>query len=177
MCGFSSTGASTAAAGGVVLSTRTFRVPLTSGWRFNSTSILAGGADGVLELDFFLVERDVELVLQFVGDHAGGDGAEQLAFLAGLDLDDADQLGQRLGQLGHGVELVRFALGAALLERLDLALVRRRDGHGQALREKKVARVAGGDADVVGFTAEADDVLRENDFSFCHTKSDVDLMR
>ena len=122
--GFSSTGASATAAAGVVLSTRTFSVLFTSACRLNSTSYSPSARIGVFELDFFLVERDVELVLQFVGDHAGGDGAEQLAFLAGLDLDDADQLGNALGEFGHGVELMRLALGAALLERLDLALVR-----------------------------------------------------
>jgi alpha-L-rhamnosidase len=37
-CGFSSTGTSTTATDGVVLSIRTFKVPLTSRWRFNSTS-------------------------------------------------------------------------------------------------------------------------------------------
>ena len=65
-------------------------------------------------MDFPLVERDVELVLQFVGNHAGGDRAEHLAVLARLDLDDADEFGNALGEFGHGVELVRLALGAAL---------------------------------------------------------------
>ena len=77
---------------------------------------------------------------------------------------------ERLGEVVHVVELLRLALGALLPERFELALVRRRDRHGEALRIKIVARVAGGDADVVGFTAEADDVVREDDFSFCHTK-------
>ena len=40
-----------------------------------------------------------------------------------LTCDDADELGDALGQFGHGVELVGFALGAALLQRLDAALV------------------------------------------------------
>src|SRR6516162_4658279 len=136
-----------------------------------------GLADGVLEVDFLLVERDVELVLEFVGDHAVGYRAEQLAFLAGLDLDDANQLLERLGEFGHGVELMRFALGALLLERFELALVRLRHRDGEALREKVIARVAGGDADLVGFTAEADDVVREDDFSFCHTKIFFELLR
>ena len=52
-----------------------------------------------------------------------------------------------------------------------LAFVGAGQRHGQPLREKKIARVAGGDVDMVGFTAEADDVVRENDFSFCHMKN------
>jgi hypothetical protein len=38
------------------------------------------------------------------------------------------------------------------------------------LREKIVARETGGDANLVGFTAETDNVVREDNFSFCHTK-------
>ena len=50
------------------------------------------------------------------------------------------------------------------------ALVRLRHRDGEALRKKVVARVAGGDANLVGFTAEADDAVGEDNFSFCHTK-------
>ena len=76
-----------------------------------------------------------------------------------MSLDNA------LGEFGHGVELVRFALGAALAQGLDLAFVGLRERNGQPLREQIVARVAGGDLHLVGFGAEADDVVRENDFS------------
>jgi hypothetical protein len=65
---------------------------------------------------------------------------------------------------------MRLALGAALLERLDAALVRAVQRNCEALREKIVARVTGGDADLVGFTAKADNVVSENNFSFCHVK-------
>ena len=121
-------------------------------------------------MNFLLVQDDLELVLQLVRDHAGRHGAEQLAVVAGLDLDQADEFGDALGQFAHGVELMGFAFGAALFERLDAALV----GAGQrdrvALRQQVVARVAGGHFDLVGFTAKTDDVVSENDFSFCHTK-------
>ena len=83
-----------------------------------------------------------------------------LTLMTQMSLDNA------LGEFGHGVELVRFALGAALLERLDAALVGLRERNGQALREQIIARVAGGDFDLVGFAAEADDVVGKNDFSF-----------
>src|ERR1019366_968616 len=65
--------------------------------------VVAERADRVFEVDLPLVERDVELVFQFVGDHAGGHRAEHLAVLARLDLDDADELGNALGEFGHGV--------------------------------------------------------------------------
>ena len=133
--------------------------------------VFAQVAQGVFEMNFFLVERDVKLMLEFVGDHAGGHGTEHLAVVTGLDLDDADELGNALGEFGHGVELMRLALGATLLERLDAALVRAVERNREPLRKKIVARVTGGDADVVRFTAEADDVVREDDFSFGHVKN------
>lgn len=133
--------------------------------------VFAERLDGRLEVDLLLVERDVELVLEFVGDHASGHGTEKLSVIAGLDLDDADQLGEALGEFRHGVELMRFAFGALLLEGFKLAFVRRGDRHGEALGEKIVARVTGGDFDRVGFTAQANNVVSKDNFSFCHTKN------
>src|SRR5208337_1643172 len=106
--------------------------------------VVAQRANRVFEVDLPLVERDVELVLQFVGNRAGGHRAEHLAVLARLDLDDADELGDALGEFGHGVELVGFAFGAALAQHFDLAFVGLRERYGQALRIQKVARVTGG---------------------------------
>jgi hypothetical protein len=61
--------------------------------------------------------------------------------------------------------MVLNSFGAALAQGLDLALVGHGQRNGQALREKIVARVTGGNLHLVGFGAEADDVVRENDFS------------
>src|SRR5271157_4660266 len=116
--------------------------------------VFAQRAERVFEMDFPLVEGDVELMLQLIGNHAGGDGAEQLTILARLDLDDTDQFGNAFGELAHGVELVRLAFGAALLERLEAALVRATYRNSESLRKQIIARVARGDADLVGFTAE-----------------------
>ena len=44
----------------------------------------------------------------------------------------------------------------------ETALVGAADRNGQALRKQIVAGVAGGDLDLVGFTAEADDIVGEN---------------
>ena len=135
--------------------------------------VFAQRLDRMFEMNLALVERDVELVLEFVGDHAGGDGAEHLAVFAGLDLDDADELRQALGEFGHGVELMGFALGAALAQGFEPALVALRHRNGEALREKVIARVAGGDFDLIGFAAEADDVVGKNDFGLCHKIGDA----
>jgi len=75
--------------------------------------VFAKGADRMFEMDLAFVEANVELGLELVGDHAGGDGAEHFAVLTGFDRDDADELGEAPGELGHGVEVVGFAFGAA----------------------------------------------------------------
>ena len=130
--------------------------------------MLAEGANGLFEVDLPLIEGDLELRFELVGNHAGGDRAVHLAIFAGFDGDDADQFGQALGQFGHGVQLVGFALGATLLEHFQAALVGGGQGNRQALWEQEVAGVAGGDFDLVGFAAQADDVVGEDDFSFSH---------
>ena len=55
--------------------------------------VIAQRADGMLEVNFALIERDVELGLELVGDHAGRNRAEHLAILAGLDGDNTGELG------------------------------------------------------------------------------------
>ena len=77
--------------------------------------VLAQGLDGVFEKDFAFFQDDVELGLQLVGNHARGDGAKHLAVLAGLDRDDGNEVGDALGELGHGAEFVGLAFAAALL--------------------------------------------------------------
>ena len=54
---------------------------------------------------------------------------------------------------------MRFAVGAALAQGLDAALVGCGEWHGQPLREKVVAGITGGHFDQVGFAAQAHDIL------------------
>ena len=130
--------------------------------------VFAQRLDGVFEEDFPFFEDDVELGLQLVGDHAGGHRAKHLPVLAGLDGDDGDEVGDALGQFGHGAEFVGFACAAAFLEGFDALLVGAGERDGQALGNEVVAGVAGGDFDLVGFSAKTHDILNEDDFSFCH---------
>ena len=76
--------------------------------------VLTQRANGMFEVNLPLIQMNVELVAEFVSNGAGSDRAEHLAVLAGLDLDEQSQLGDTLREFAHGVELVRFALGAAL---------------------------------------------------------------
>ena len=128
--------------------------------------IFAQCTDRVLDMDLPFVERDIELLLELVGDHAGGDGPEHFAVIAGLDLDDANEFGHAFGQLAHGVELVGLAFAPVLLERFDAAFVGLRERNRKALGKQVIAGVAGGDLDVVGLGAQADDIAGEDDFSF-----------
>ena len=121
--------------------------------------VFAQNADGVFEMDFALVESDVELGLELIGDQARSNRAEHFAVLAGFDGDDANEFGEALGELGHGVEVVGFAFGAALLEDFKTAFVRAGEWNCQTLRKEKIAGVTGCDLDLVGLAAEADDVV------------------
>src|ERR1051325_727999 len=105
-------------------------------------------------------------MFQLIGDHAGCHGAEKFSILAGLDLYDANELGNAFGEFAHRIELMCFPFSAALAKHFEPALVRIADRNGQALREKIIARVSRGDFDLIGFTAETYDVAGKNDFGF-----------
>ena len=123
---------------------------------------------------FFFAGRDNRIakggdaMAQFVGNRSGSDGTEQLAVLASFDVDDERELAQRRGELGHGIEFLRFAFGAALLERFDLALVRASERNRQPLREQIIARVTRGYFHMVRFGPKTDYIVSQNNFSFWH---------
>jgi hypothetical protein len=122
--------------------------------------VFAKNPNGVFEVNLPFVEADVELRLKLIGNHSRGDRAEHFAVLASLDGDNANEFGETLGELGHRVELVRFALGAALLEHFKAAFVRSRDRDRKTLRKEVVAGVTSRDLDLVRLAAEANDVVR-----------------
>src|SRR4051812_6648773 len=124
----------------------------------------------MLEMNLLLIESDLKLVLQLIGNGASSDGSEHLAVFAGFDLDVSGELGNALGQFAHAVELMGLALGAALTQCLKAAFVCPGDRNGQTLRIKVIPGIAGCDLDLVGLGAQADDVMGENDFSFWHKK-------
>lgn len=119
----------------------------------------------VIEMDFPLVEGNVELMFQFIRNHAGCDCPEHFAVFACFDFKDANQFLDAFGQFTHGVELVSFAIGAPLLERLDVLAVGLRQGDGETLGKKIIPGVAGGHFHLVGFGTQSNDVVREDDFS------------
>ena len=63
-----------------------------------------------------------------------------------------------------------FALGAALPEDFQPPFVGARKGNSQALWEEVIAGITRRDLHLVGFGAQADDIMGENNFSFGHTK-------
>src|SRR3954466_490153 len=104
--------------------------------------VLAEGAQRMLQMNLLFIQRDLKLVLQFVGNGTGSNGTEHLAIFAGLDLDVGGELGNALGEFAHAVELMRFALGPALTEGLEPAFICTTHGNGEALRIKIIAGVA-----------------------------------
>src|SRR5262249_4841755 len=77
----------------------------------------------VLQMNFPLIQRNLELCLELVCNHARGNRAEHLAVLTGLHRDQADEFRDALGQLRHGVKLMGLALSAALAEHLDAPFI------------------------------------------------------
>src|SRR5690606_16595400 len=73
-------------------------------------------------------------------------------------------LGQILSRRGFG----SLALGAALLERLDLLAVGLGQRNGEVLGKEVVAGVAGANLDLVAFGAEAFDGFGEENFAVSH---------
>ena len=93
--------------------------------------MLAQGPNRHLQVDFLLIERDVELGLELVGDGSGGHRAEHLPVIPSLDGNHGRELGNALGEFAHGIEFVGFPLGAAAAQGFDVALVGRREGNGK----------------------------------------------
>src|SRR5690242_15982369 len=111
--------------------------------------MLAKRANRLVEMNFFLVERNVELCLQLVSNHTRGDSAKHLAVLTGLDGQDTNQFGDALAQLRHRIEFVGFAFGATLFERLETSLIGSGQGDCQPLWEQVIARIPRGDSYLV----------------------------
>jgi hypothetical protein len=130
--------------------------------------VLAKVLDRVLQMNLALINVSIVLVPEFVGDCSGGHGAEHLSVLAGLDGKHQRELGKGVGQFGHGAQFLGLAVDAAFLETFEAALVGGAQRNGESLGEQKVSSVAGGDLHLIGFGAEAYDVVSENDFSFRH---------
>src|SRR6185503_11767591 len=129
----------------------------------------------VIEVDLSLVEQDVELVLEFVGNGAAGDAAEDFAVIAGLHLEQAGELGDALAQFAHRIELVRLAVGAALAEHFEAALVGVGQRNRHTHRIEIIAGIAGGDFDLIRLGAEPDDLLGKDDFGLGHKTEKVSV--
>src|SRR5262245_4952946 len=111
--------------------------------------VVAQGSYRLLEMNLPLVEVNVELMTKFIGNCAGCDGAEHLAVLTGLDFDQQRELADTLRELGHGVELMRFAFGTALAQRFDATLIAHAERDREAARKEIISRVTRGHFDVV----------------------------
>src|SRR6266496_2968481 len=61
-----------------------------------------------------------------------------------------------------------FAFASTLFEHFKAAFIRRSDRNRESLRVQIITGVAGSDFYMVGFAAETDNIMREDDFSFCH---------
>ena len=117
--------------------------------------------------------RLVMVGMDKTGDYGAEDwlnlGGTVRGLLTGKEAPTAHIVLDAVGRDIAPADIARFALGAALPEGFDPAFVGRRQRNGQPLREQIIAGVAGGDFDLIGLAAQANDVVRQNNFSLCHT--------
>ena len=92
--------------------------------------VFADDAKRMFEMNLLLVDDNLKLVLELVGDGTGGDRAEHFAIFTGFCRENERHPGQAFCQFAHGVELMRFALSAALSDDpfLTFALCPKREG-------------------------------------------------
>ena len=126
--------------------------------------VQTGGLDGAVELDALALDLDAQLVLDGVGDHGVGHGAEELALVADLGVDEdglaIDDGLQSLG-IGDALSLALLDVVTTLLELLDVALGGRQ---GHAVGEQEVLSEPLGDLDDVALSALALELTQKDDF-------------
>ena len=115
--------------------------------------VFADGAERVFEMNLLLVDGDLKLVFELVGDGSRGDRTEHFAVLAGFCREHKRHPGQAFSQFAHGVEIMRFALRATVAQCFQAAFVGGGQRDRQALRKKKIAGVTSRDFHLVGFRA------------------------
>ena len=124
----------------------------------------ADALDGVAAADALAVDDGAKLSLDRVGDHGGGDGAEELALLADLGVNgDGLAIDGGLHGLrgGNTLGLALLDVATALLELLDVA---RGGGLGLLVGEQEVLREALSDLYDVALAALTPKLLKEDDF-------------
>src|SRR5690606_17341269 len=89
------------------------------------------------------VDLQPDLLLEPLGDLLRGDGAKQLAALAGLDREVQRQLLDLRGDLLHAVLKLGAALGGVGAQRLQLLQRARRGLHSKLVRDEVVAGKTG----------------------------------
>jgi hypothetical protein len=98
--------------------------------------VLAQGFDRMLEVNFPLVQAMSNCVFNWSAIMPAVTAPNILPSSPVLTCKTAMSLEMLLDKLGHGVEFVRLAFAAALLERFDAALVGGGQRDGQALRKR-----------------------------------------
>ena len=124
----------------------------------------AGNLNRLTELDALAVDLDVQLGLDRVGDHGGGDGTEEDALLADLGIDEdllALELGLESLSIGKTDGFALLDILAALLELLEVTLG---SSNGELLRNQVVLGITLSDVDDVALAALALDLVKQNNF-------------
>ena len=124
--------------------------------------MLAGGLDGLAQIDLLAVDGDADLLGDSLGKDGGGDGAEELALLADLCENPEGLAVEGVlqgGGVGRTSKLALLDVVTTLLELLELAL-----GclDGNALRQQVVDGEALSNVDDVALAAAALEFFKQN---------------
>ena len=130
--------------------------------------VFAGIFDRTLKHNLVPVDLRAEFVLEPVHNILRGNGSKCLAGLAGLQREDELRLADSARQFFCLVQLAGFALGAFLLQIIELTQGARRDFVCFAVRQEIIARIAATHFDDVRLGTEAGNVFGQNKFSGRH---------
>src|SRR6267378_2338148 len=112
----------------------------------------------------FPPERGVEPMNDFLRSNR----PECLARFAGFQREDQSRLADSTRQFFGLVQFARFALGALLLESIELSQSASRNLVCLSARQKIIPRITAAHFDHVGFSAEARNVFSQDEFSQRH---------
>ena len=136
--------------------------------QFDRYLVFAGVFDWALKENFMPVNFGAEFVFDTVHNILRGNGSKRLPGLAGLEREDEPSLTDSARQFFCLVQFAGFALGALLLQRIDLTQGARSDFMCLSVRQKIIACIAPTHFDYVRLGTQTGNVFRQDKFSQRH---------
>src|SRR6266436_9094807 len=131
--------------------------------------VLAGIFDWTIQNNLMPVNFCPELVFESINDVLCSNRSECLARFTGFQREHQLRLADSTRQFFCLVQLARFALGALLLESIELAQSAWRNLVCFSARQKIISRITAAHFDHVGFSTESGHIFGQDEFSQRHT--------